>query len=125
MSERMAVAHDAWGEVPDWVVRLVEACDAKGQSQGKIAKKLGCTPGVVSAVIRNNYKADPGRIEDRVRAVFMPTSVQCPALGEISSADCMRWLDRKDHDHSAMPLFVRMRKACKTCPIQNKDDEDD
>ncbi|MGR3435248.1 MAG: hypothetical protein ACU0CO_10225 [Shimia sp.] len=123
MSERMTTARDAWGEVPEWVAALVMECDRT--SQNAAAEKLGRSSSVVSAVIRNRYGAGTDAIEDRVRAVFMSGMIDCPLLGEITTADCLGWRDKAGELKSTFRLTVRMFRACNRCPRHTKDDEGD
>jgi len=123
MSDRMTRAVDGWKDVPDWVELLVAACDAKGSSQGKVAKKLGRTPSVISQVLSNTYKGDMSDIEDRVRSVLDAQQVNCPPNGWISSADCLAWRDEARTFFTRPPHMLRMFKACRSCPIFQKTEE--
>ncbi|QBF31533.1 helix-turn-helix transcriptional regulator [Thalassococcus sp. S3] len=125
ITDRMYVALDAWGEVPAWVEALVKACDEKGSSQNKVAKRLGYTGSVVSAVIRNRYPAGMEAIEDRVRAIYLPEDVTCPTLGAISSEVCLGWRDQVRAKTGSGPFAVRMRKACPKCPRFHPEGQDD
>lgn len=116
ISSRMRLAQDAWGNVPDWIAALVTACDAKGASQNKVAQRLGITGGAVSALIRNSYKADSANMAARVRAVYLPEDINCPALGHINTENCMAWRDSADSLSSSAPITVRMFRACRDCP---------
>ena len=127
MSPRMDLAIDGWKVkgVPDWVAALVEACDARGASQNKVAGRLRLSGAVVSQTIRNSYQGNMGNIEDRVRAVFMAGLLDCPALGEIGTEDCLKWRDDAADLSSASPIKVRMFAACNACPrhLRNEGDE--
>ena len=120
MSDRMDLAAIAWeqkgGELPDWIIALVHACDQPGSSQNRIAKRIGYEGGVVSSVIRNSYKASTDQIEERVRAILMPTEIQCPAQGQIDTAACMKWRGHAKALTSASPSRVSMFVACNKCP---------
>lgn len=126
MSNRMDIAIEFWGEqVPDWVCALIKACDARGASQNRVARRLGLTGAVVSQVIRNNYGAKTDRIEARVRAVFLDGKIACPALGEISAETCMNWRDASHALSSVSPVKVRMFTACKACSRNRQAEEED
>lgn len=115
MSERMELARAAWGhKIPDWVAAMIKACDQS--SQAKVGSKIGRSGAVVSQIIRNCYPARMDAIEERVRAVFLDGSVDCPALGPIQAETCLTWRDRAKALTSASPSHVRMFRACKTCP---------
>lgn len=116
----MQIAREAWGDVPDWVEAIVVECDRT--SQGKVAKRMGRSPSVVSQVIRNVYNGAMPAIEDRARAVFCETQQKCPALGWISSADCLGWRDQAAELTSSSPIRVRMFRACNACPVYTKED---
>ena len=115
MSARMEIARAAWGDVPLWSEALVEACDAS--SQGQVAKQIGYSAGLISAVLRKTYKADTAAIEARVIAILRPNDVSCPALKVITSADCLKWQDQAGHLISRDPMAVMMFKACRRCPV--------
>lgn len=123
LSNRMLIATDAWGEVPRWVLVLVEACDAEGSSQNKVAKRLGYSAPVVSQIIRKDYKGDMIGLEKRVLAIFDPTSVKCPALEMITTEQCITWQDKASELNSASPLIVRMFAACRRCPRFTEGDD--
>ena len=123
VTDRMVSAMDAWGDVPDWIVALVNACDATGSSQNKVAKRLGYTACVVSLAIRNQYTGDMSAAETRVRAILIPEQVQCPAIGPISSADCLEWQDKAGALVNSVPHEVRMYRACNRCPRYLKEQD--
>tara|TARA_R110002094_G_scaffold160396_11_gene145829 strand:- start:1317 stop:1691 length:375 start_codon:yes stop_codon:yes gene_type:complete len=116
MTPRMEMAIEAWGNVPDWVSALVDACDAKGASQNKVAKRLGFSAPVVSQVLRREYPGNMGNVEKRVRAIYTPGTITCPALGPIGSEDCLNWQDNAKALITANPIKVRMYRACRKCP---------
>lgn len=117
MTPRTQIAVEAWGEVPDWVMILIDACDQPGSSQNQVAKLLGFSAPVVSQVLRKDYRGNMANFEYRVRAVFMPDMVQCPAIGPIGTPDCLRWQDEaKAGLRSATPHMVRMHNQCTRCP---------
>lgn len=117
----MEIAKAGWGEVPDWIEALVVACDAPGSSQSQVAQRIGRTPGVVSAVLKNNYRGNMVVLEERVRAILCVEQVKCPALDWISSADCLVWRDRAASLNSAVPTMVLMFRACRNCPRFTKE----
>ena len=115
MSDRMAIAEEFWDEIPDWLGALIDACDQPGASQVKVAQRLGRSSGVISEVLRNRYKGDMADFEERVRSVYCASEVTCPALGTITSEDCLMWRDQAS-DLKTGPMFVRMYRACNDCP---------
>lgn len=124
MSPRMEIAKEAWGEVPDWIAALVTACDARNSSQNKVALRLGFSGSVVSSVLRKDYRGAMDRVEARVRAIFIPGTVNCPALGPIGTEGCLAWQDRSVELTSASPNVVRMFIACRDCPLNRKPEDE-
>lgn len=124
MSERMDVARDGWGgQVPDWVAALVEACDAA--SQARVGKRIGYAGTVISQVIRNKYPGAMGRVEERVRAIYLGGEITCPAMGQIGTAQCLDWRDQSRRLQSSSPMAVRMFRACRECPRNTSVDEEE
>ncbi|MGR3433519.1 MAG: hypothetical protein ACU0CO_01320 [Shimia sp.] len=113
MSERMDIAVAAWGTPPDWIVALVRACDET--SQNRCAVRLGFSAAVISQTIRRTYAGQYDNVEKRVRAILLSVEIACPAIGPISSADCLRWQDEAETLTSGSPVRVRMFKACRAC----------
>lgn len=115
------IARAAWGDaVPDWIVVLAEQCTASSQS--KVAKQMNRSGALVSHVLRANYPGDMEAVEEVVRGVFMNSTVECPALGEISTADCRDWMVRGRSFSNENSERVRMFKACRSCPRAQKGD---
>ncbi|GIT85435.1 hypothetical protein [Roseobacter sp. OBYS 0001] len=124
MSARLQIAREAWGTVPDWIEALVAACDAPGSSQSKVAARIDRSPGVISSLLRNDYRGNMANLEDRVRSTICISQVKCPALDWITSADCLNWRDQAVKLTSPSPDRVMMFRACQTCPRFKKDDPD-
>lgn len=109
------IARAAWGSaVPDWVLRLAEECE--GSSQAKVAARLGRSGATVSQVLRNKYAAKLDAIEEVVRGVLMDATVECPALGTISTAACRDWMAASRSFSNVNSERVRMYRACRRCP---------
>lgn len=114
------IARAAWGDaLPDWVKLLADECGRS--SQNKVAKRLNRSASLVSAVLRAKYTGDMGAVEDVVRGVYMSLTVQCPALGEISSADCRDWMAKSRSFSNENSERVRMFRACRGCPRMQKE----
>jgi hypothetical protein len=119
MTNRFRKSEDAWcGELPDWVVALVAACDAS--SQNKVAKKMGYSNAVISLVLNNTYTGDMDKIEKNVRDFFM-LGVSCPALGEITADQCLAWRNEAKEPTPSSPHKSRMFHACRKCARNRKD----
>lgn len=108
-------ARDAWGEdVPDWVLRLAEACAETSQS--RVARRLGVSGSLVSHVLAANYRGDMRRIEDLCRGEFERATISCPVLGELAPAACEAWRRKAGRLRPANNLNARMFRACRACP---------
>lgn len=115
-------ALDAWGaEMPDWVAALADACDRS--SQNKVARALDRSPALVSTVLGRTYKGDMQAVEDIVRGVFMKGTVMCPAYGELPLHDCRKWRGRARTLQNVNSHWVRMYRACNSCPIHTKTED--
>ena len=114
MSGPVEVAQSAWGQqLPDWVALLARECEAASQS--KVAKRMNRSPSLVSALLRNKYKGDMVAVEEVVRGVFMKATVDCPALGQLSSAECRDWMVKARKFSNENSERVRLFKACRGC----------
>lgn len=103
-------AKAAWGgAMPDWILRLAQACDASSVRQVACAIKV--SPALVSRVINARYHASLDFLAGRVRAMLMAEIVACPALGLISAAQCREEQTRPFV--SASPLAVSVYRACR------------
>lgn len=119
MSGPVETARLSWGaDIPDWIVRLAEECAASSQS--KVAARIGRSAALVSNVLRRKYPGDMAAVEDLVRGTFMRATIQCPALGEISAADCRRWIQLAQTYSNETSERVGMRNACRRCPRNAK-----
>lgn len=111
-------AREAWqGNPPDWIVVLAEQCDL-AQSQASVGRAIGYSASVVNQVLGNRYAGKIETVEAKVRGVYMAATVECPVLGEISTAAC---LDHQARELAATnPQRVRLYRACRTCPNNRK-----
>lgn len=113
----------AWGpDLPDWVRALALAC--AHSSQVRVAEQLGRSGAVVSQILHNKYGADPARIEERVRGVFLEGRVMCPALGELPVHECQDWRAKARAFVPSNALRARMYRACGKCPRNRKEVEE-
>lgn len=116
----VSIAHASWGaDIPDWVLKLADECAAS--SQNKVAVRLGRSAALVSNVLRNKYQGDMAAVEDMVRGRFMRAIVQCPALGETSTAVCRDWMAKAKTYSNENSERVRMGKHCRRCPRMTKE----
>ncbi|MGY5789087.1 transcriptional regulator len=115
---RPAVDHRAkaiasWGEAPDWVIVLAEACTLSSQSA--VAKQLDYSPATISQVLSNSYRGDLSRVQEMVRGALMAETVVCPVLGDIARNVCLDW-QAKPHAVTSS-LRAQMFRACRgACP---------
>lgn len=114
MSGPMDKARAAWGDPPDWVIALAEACAAS--SQNRVAARLGRSAALVSNVLAARYTGDMAAVEERVRGVLMAATVECPALGTIGADACQDWRARSRQFVPSNMQRVTMFRACKRCP---------
>ncbi|WP_395543743.1 hypothetical protein [Neotabrizicola sp. sgz301269] len=113
----------AWGEFPpDWIEALAKA--SARSSQAVVARDLGRSPAVISQVLRKIYPADTARIEERVRGLYMNGTVDCPALGSLSTLNCQDWREKSTVFAHGNPLRARMFRACNACPRFPKEAEE-
>ena len=107
-------AREAWGgDPPDWIVVLAAEC-ARADATS-VARRLGYTVAVVSAVVRNKYPGAMAKVEGRIRGAYMGALVDCPVLGEIERDRCLDEQRLKHFGTSAMR--TRIYRACRGgCP---------
>jgi hypothetical protein len=114
-SPPVATVRAAWGgELPDWVERLAEECARTSQS--KVAGRLTYSASVISSVLKGTYKGSLDAVEEKVRGVLMGATVECPALGSLSTVHCREWRDRAADFSGHNTLRVKMYRACSACP---------
>ena len=104
----------AWGDqLPAWVQRLAEECDAT--SQAEVAGRLGYSPATLSYVLRNAYKGDLAAVELAATGVLMAKTVQCPVLGDLRADDCLH--HQREPWSPNNPTRIALYKACRGgCP---------
>lgn len=120
MTTPLDTARAAWGDpLPDYIQCLAEACTATNQSE--VARRLGRSAAMVSTVLRAKYKGDMEAVEDVVRGRLMRATVQCPALGEISTAACRDWMVKATKFGNENSERVRLYRACRSCPRMKKE----
>ncbi len=103
-------ARKAWGEPPDWLMRLAEECERSSASD--VARRLDYSVAVISSVVRGRYKGDVGKVEQKVRGAYMGAVVECPILGEIERDRCIA---EQRFKHSATSANrARLYRACRS-----------
>lgn len=119
----LEAAQAAWGDpLPDWIETLALECQMT--SQGRVAKALDVSAAVISQVLRRKYAASTDRVEERVRGVYLDGKVNCPALGELATNECLRHRDAAKSFQMASPRRALMYRACNRCPrfLEKPDD---
>lgn len=112
-SDNLDKARAAWGDLPDWVLALAEACDA--ETQAAVGRRIDYSGSAVSQVLSGTYRGDLPRVEIAVRGALMAETVRCPMLGDIARNVCLNWQRRPFS--TASSNAVRMHQACRSnCP---------
>ena len=107
----------AWGNAPDWVIVLAEACNL--ESQVGVARRVDYSASVVNAVLSNSYqKGDIARFEQAVRGALMAETVICPAKGDLPRNACLSW-QKKPFDPTNSGR-VRMYHACRAGCVNSR-----
>lgn len=103
--------------LPEWHaepwVRLLEAAYETNGPKA-VADRIGYSAGLVTAIVRGYYDANPAKVADAVMATLGQAEVDCPVLGTLPLTSCRR--HRTAPFSAASPLSVRLWKACRTCP---------
>lgn len=104
---------------PDWIVALEEAVALS--SQNAVARELGVSASMVSAVRKGTYKGHYTGIEQAVRAKLMDEEVDCPLLARIKARDCLRHQGDVRAARLSNRLQRQMHRACRACPRFTKE----
>lgn len=109
----LARAQAAWGNPPDWVRALADACDRATQTE--VAKRIGRSAALVSNVLTAKYKGDLTAVEQVVRGALMNGVVDCPVVGELASDTCDQ--HQKAKWSPINPQRIAFYRACRAgCP---------
>lgn len=123
MSGPIDVAVAAWGEpLPDWVRVLAEKCAETSQREAAVV--IGYSGSMVSQLLRNSYRGNLAAVEDAVRGAWMGATVECPVMGKIPTNACQEWRRKARKFASSNNHRVRMFRACRACPRNQKDGAD-
>ncbi len=114
--QALATATEAWGnDLPQWVVVLASACDRT--SQNMIAKKLGYSASVISAVLNQCYKGTYSTVEQTIRGKLMAETLDCPILGNLKQDICLAHQKRAMNPNPTSGMRVQLSRACRGgCP---------
>lgn len=94
----------------DWLKALGRECARANQVRA--AQRLGISEATVSQVLKGAYKANPMRIERRVRGELMGALCECPVMGEVSTRVCQDVQERKP-GQIANPQHAQAWRACR------------
>lgn len=114
-----ARAEAAWGEMPDWIVALADACDRR--TQAAVAKMIGYSTTVVSQILTRKYTGSLGAVEKAVRGALMHLTVECPVMGEIPTSTCLT--NQRQKFSAANRMAVKLHSTCPTCKHSRQGDK--
>lgn len=77
------------------------------------SRRLGYSKSTLSQVLSGSYKGATQRVARRVMDVLGQTTVECPILGTIEGAVCLRHRSRKFA--ATNPTRVRLARTCPSC----------
>jgi hypothetical protein len=101
--------------MPDWIMVLAEACDAASQTM--VAKRIGFSSSVVSAMLRRTYTGAARNVEQAVRGALMREITVCPVAGEIPKHICLQHQQRAQKFEPTSSLRVLFYRNCRGgCP---------
>jgi len=109
-----AMAREAWGEPPDWVLALARECDRTNQTAA--GARCGVNGSAVNGLLRNRYAASTHRMEQRIRGALLGATIECPALGELPRDQCQTWQTKAERFVDTSSQRARMYRACRACP---------
>jgi hypothetical protein len=114
--QAMATASAAWGnDLPEWVSVLATACDRS--SQNNVAKKMGYSASVISAVLNQCYKGAYNAVEQTIRGKLMSETLECPILGALKQDICLAHQKRAMNPNPNSGLRMQVSRACRGgCP---------
>jgi hypothetical protein len=111
--DHLAKAFERWGNPPDWIIVLAEACSRSGQKA--VGEHIKYSPATVSQVLSKTYRGDLPTFESMVRGAFMAEIVVCPILGDMPGNICLGW--QKKPFAATSSHRIRMYQACRNgCP---------
>lgn len=77
----------------NWLGALRAECQRTTQAQA--AARIGVSETTTSQVLSGTYKANPIRIERRVRGALMGAQCECPVMGDVSTRVCQDVQERQ------------------------------
>lgn len=111
-------------ETDGWIDLLRRECHRPGQSQNRVARRLGVSPAMVNQILSGKYRGNYDTLANRVRGELMGHSVECPVLGPISRRVCQDWQEKPLE--TTNQLRVMVYRACRAgCPHSKLTTEED
>ncbi|WP_341990334.1 transcriptional regulator [Azorhizobium sp. AG788] len=108
-----ARARAGWGEPPDWIAALADACQR--DTQVAVALRLDVSGSQISQVLAGKYPSALHGLEAKVRGAIMGATVTCPVLSDIGRDRCMS--EQGKPFSTASSISVRLHRACRAgCP---------
>ena len=99
----------------NWLCVLQQEVDRSGNSQSKMAKKLGVSTSMLSQVLRGIYPGSIDALKVKVEGMFMDHNVTCPLKGIIPVNECQE--HQKRPFSSSNRERVKLYRACRSgCP---------
>lgn len=92
---------------------LVHRAVLEEGSQAKVAVKVGYSTATISQLMSGSYKGSTEAVLVRFEEVYGSRIVECPLLGEIRLANCVK--ERRRPFSATNPQRVRMYRACRHC----------
>ncbi len=105
-----------------WIEILRKEVEAKGPK--RVAYELGVSRATVDLLCRNQYPADTGKMEAKIKAIYgTRDGITCPVLGAISPSRCAEtWKKaRVIGMRAGNPETLKLYKACQGCGVRNAD----
>lgn len=96
---------------PLWLATLREA--AKPPLGAATARRLGYSPGVISAVLKGKYTGNLAAVQRAVERELLNATVDCPVLGVIATSDCLT--NQRLPFAATNPHRVQLACTCPTC----------
>jgi hypothetical protein len=98
-------------------LELLRKAVAETGSQVKVAAKLGYSTATISQVLNETYLGGLDAVLTRVEEVFSSRILDCPLLGEINLARCVK--ERRRSFSAVNPQRVKLYRKCKACALNS------
>lgn len=102
-----------------WLDVLREECNRT--SQRSVAQRMGYSNTVVNQVLNGVYPGDLARVQAAVEGALLNAEVDCPVLGSISRAQCVKY--QRMPFTPTNPANVQLYRTCPACVHNLKSNE--